>query len=207
MSIFEFIATMTGHLAWPISALLMCLVFRDQITSVLRNLESLGFGGVEAKFKDAIVQAEVQAAQIAPQLPQPAEIAKASDNPLEPIRVSVESLLPALAHFDDVAAISPSVAISELQEQVSDAERRLRATFNSWKLSRRSIHEMGGMDIAQTELLETLEDIARQARANPDAVTLKEAKSYRDSALIAVARLADIIAQRELAKRRASTSK
>ncbi len=55
---FEFIAAMTGALAWPIAVVIVACVFRSQIGSVLGKIRRLTWGDKSADFTEGLDKAE-----------------------------------------------------------------------------------------------------------------------------------------------------
>lgn len=75
----DFIASMTGSLAWPIAALGIALIFRSQIRTLLGRLNEVALGDAKATFSKDLDRAEKQAAA----LPAPEEEAEADAEAIE----------------------------------------------------------------------------------------------------------------------------
>lgn len=72
----DFIASMTGSLAWPIAALGIALIFRSQIRTLFARLNEVAYGDAKATFAKDLDRAEKQAAV----LPAPEEAEEAETN-------------------------------------------------------------------------------------------------------------------------------
>jgi Domain of unknown function (DUF4145) len=51
-----FISNLVGSMAWPTSAAIIALIFRSQISTLIKNLNTLRWGDVEAEFGEKVDQ-------------------------------------------------------------------------------------------------------------------------------------------------------
>jgi hypothetical protein len=60
-----FIGTMTGHLAWPLAAVGLGFMFREQVKKLLDKMKSLKApGGIEASFSEEVAKVVEEAKQV-----------------------------------------------------------------------------------------------------------------------------------------------
>jgi uncharacterized protein YutE (UPF0331/DUF86 family) len=61
----QFISAMTGHLAWPIAAVVIGFLFREQVRKLLEKMKSIkGPGGIEASFSEQAQVVAMEASKI-----------------------------------------------------------------------------------------------------------------------------------------------
>ena len=58
MTVFQFIASIVGSVAWPITVLVIILLLRKHLIRLLSKLTSLKYGDLEAKFDSGLDRAE-----------------------------------------------------------------------------------------------------------------------------------------------------
>src|SRR4051794_33073976 len=68
MDLLQFISTMTGHLAWPLAAVLLGFMFREQVRKLLDKMKSLKAPGIEASFAEQaqVIAIEAKRVELAP---------------------------------------------------------------------------------------------------------------------------------------------
>jgi hypothetical protein len=66
-----FIATMTGHLMWPLVVIILLVVLRKHIAGLAGRLDKLKFGSTEVSFKDGLVEGLRNIIDAPPSLPKP----------------------------------------------------------------------------------------------------------------------------------------
>ncbi len=209
MGWFEFISAMTGHVAWPIAMVVFCLVFRVPITALLEKLETIGFGGAEAKFQKKLDQAEAVAVQLPAEPPALAigPSVGADREIVGPVvapkgRISKDdptSFLPSLHRFEQIAQASPAAAIIDLWQ---DLERGVRQFANDsglansqWRPVKMLAGELGTKGIFPATvvmLLQHLNDLRNQAAHSGDNLTVTDAIRFRESALTVASLLMSI---------------
>ena len=106
----DFFASLVDSLAWPISAAIIALIFRNQIRLLFSRLEEFGYGEWKLKLRKDLDEAE-QAAEALPPPPEPV-----ADGDLVTIDYAP------FDQFSQLVAISPNAAILDAWLEI---ERRL----------------------------------------------------------------------------------
>lgn len=139
----EFVAAMTGSLAWPVAAVVIACVFRSQISGLLAKIRKLTWGDKSADFTDQLDQ--IEAATLTAEVPTPiTEQAQEVDEANEH-RNAVEAKdnwRSGLAYklpdkrYQDLLTVSPEAAILDAWKPI---EYKLRAIEKDERLvSRKS---------------------------------------------------------------------
>lgn len=133
----EFVASMTGALAWPLALVIVAIVFREHIVGLFRRVEEIGFGGATAKLAKELDKAE-EIATTLPEPPgqalQPEPVAAQPQPQLEEVQQRPELMTASEWQryhrveeetFDNLLSISPSAAILVAWKPVDQALRAL----------------------------------------------------------------------------------
>lgn len=97
-----FIATLFGHLAWPVATIIVILLLRDEIKQLLRLVKKLKAGPVEAEFEREVKEL--------------AAAADSNEPPLPPAPVNADQQF-----LIKLAEVSPRSAILEAWRRVETA--------------------------------------------------------------------------------------
>jgi hypothetical protein len=117
----EFVAAMTGSLAWPVAAIVIACVFRSQISSLLAKIRKLTWGDKSADFADKLDK--IEAATLAVEPPPPTTqdhidaIANSDDWKRDPLFSILDE------RYQSLVAVSPEAAILDAWKPV---ERKIR---------------------------------------------------------------------------------
>lgn len=184
MSWLEFIASMTGSLAWPLAAVAIAAIFRSQISSLLRRLNELGWGDAKATFAKELDKAEETAGTLPPPPPKP----DAQQHANLPSPISTEQ-----ERFDKLLAISPSAAVVDAWQAVEEAIRVLAtkhgissSSFPNPTAWIRELQKGGHLPASVVTLINELRK-TRNVAAHSDEVSVSDAIRFRELAERALA--------------------
>jgi hypothetical protein len=104
----EFVSEMAASLAWPITVLIIIFWFKPPIISVLTELESLSFGGMEAKMNKNLKKAT--------------EIVKSIEQPEETVNSHPDS---GISDLFDKSVLNPAGAIVDAWKDVEKTARSI----------------------------------------------------------------------------------
>lgn len=122
----EFVAAMTGSLAWPLATIVIACVFRSQISSLLGKIRTLTWGDKSADFTDKLDK--IEAATLTAMTPKPVAastpqdhidaIGRSDDWRSDPLFALPER------RYQNLVAISPEAAILDAWKPI---EQKIRA--------------------------------------------------------------------------------
>tara|TARA_B100000678_G_scaffold168994_1_gene141018 strand:+ start:437 stop:1009 length:573 start_codon:yes stop_codon:yes gene_type:complete len=168
----EFVASMTGSLAWPLAATIIAFAFRGQIKSVFNRLDEFGFGEWRLKLRRDLKEAE----QVAEALPPPPQL------PVIEFQTSSRS---DENRFEDLLMISPSAAILDSWRTIED---RLMAMAERLHLNddrplpiHKVIEEIGKNRLFPSSLVSLLHELRqiRNSAAHSSEVTPEDALRFK----------------------------
>jgi hypothetical protein len=194
MSVLEFIAAMTGSIAWPLAAFGIAFIFRNQIRALLQRIKEVGFGGATASFVPELLdEAEKTAEALPPPESNSTDITDdASDTtPAQPESLTdhdADSAVAYIAHaptrqddqFKALLSISPSAAVldtwNEIDRQLGNiAHRQGIVPLKSYGIEVASqLHRAGIVPSSVIPLLLELRQIRNEA-AHGKLVTTADA--------------------------------
>ncbi|MFL5613759.1 MAG: hypothetical protein ACJ796_08870 [Gemmatimonadaceae bacterium] len=158
-----FIATIAGHVAWPIATLCIVWIFRKPILLLLQHITKLKWKELEVSFEAQVAEAKSEAAEVLP--PAKPQIA---------LPAPVQALL----------AASPQMAIVQAWTEVEDAARVAVAKHDpmqpvqpyvSAQKIRRALEDANVLTPSELGLFQELRALRNQAAHTPDFVITEEA--------------------------------
>ncbi len=183
----EFVATLVGHLAWPVTLVVLYVMLRDKIAALLQQLARLKYKDLELDFEKVRKHAE--------------ELTNASS--LASVALNRAQATPALKSLEeqitDTAETAPSASIllawSSIETALATAVSRLAASPDA-PSSRSAVHniemllDQGSISRRQVKLLTELRSlrnkVAHDSGAN-SGVSEKQALEYASAARALVA--------------------
>lgn len=96
-----FIETLIGHLAWPMTILILVFTFKKQIHSLLGNLNSLKYKEFEAQFGN-LLDSVTSGTESLPSPPSPSNQNTDSSNPTNTISVNEDTKSLVLKSWNDI---------------------------------------------------------------------------------------------------------
>ncbi len=167
--VLDFIASITGSLAWPLGLLMGLLVLREPLIAALSNIKSLRWGDAEATFDHGLREAKESARAIEAE----------SEGVVQPEPV---------AGLEKVAETSPTGAIVDSWNAVLEAVEQLiqRSAIAPPTTSRTSaaslismIAQYGLLPPQELHLLQELRALRNRAvHSSPQVITVRQAQEY-----------------------------
>lgn len=167
---FDFIATMTQALAWPLLLLIVFFLLRNHIVAALKNMKTFKWGDAEATFDSGLREAKQTANTVEP----PPE-----DAPAAPAARVVQ--------LTEMAVTSPTGAIIEAWKGIMESMAYLlQRSFIAPPTSTRTnaislinlIKQHGLLPSQEMNLLMDLRGLRNEAAHGGDGITVAQAQDY-----------------------------
>ena len=170
------IFNLLGGVAWPIAAILISYIFREEVRSLLGRISAFKYKELEAKFERDIETARAQAKRLEP------DRKKVWDD------ATLKGVLTTYELFQRIAVTSPRAAIIEywidLEVAISAAARKAKIEERSITRKVEALIEAGHIEADAMPLFLKLRDIQNQATDLPEfSISLKDANAYLESVL------------------------
>lgn len=166
----DHLVELVSALAWPITTIVVALLFRHELRQLAGRVSQLKYKDVEATFEKQLVEVEAEAARI-PSPPEP-ELLEG------PTAAAAEGLR-------RIAEISPRAAVLEAWTMIETAAMQSGLATGSAmpRVTARSImtflRESGRLSEESLQLIEDLRRLRNRAAHLPDvAITVDEAERY-----------------------------
>lgn len=180
------ILSLVETLAWPVTVLILVLLFRQEVGGLAKRLSTLKYKNVEAKFDKELREAEKAALQVTPHL---------DSEHLE--TVDEESERVSLGRLERIAQVSPRAAISEAWMEVEQAAQQLAANAEPPGVVKYSPYALGEflsnkgiVDDAAASFYNQLRSVRNKAMHTRDfVIESEEAERYFELAMGLVAYL------------------
>lgn len=212
MGLLEWSASVIGSVAWPVSVVVVALIFRSQINKLLKRIKGAKYGDAEVEFSETLDKLEAAAeAIVPPDEPMPSEalplnIEKPADEAeaqavtepnvltdLELQRTAIEK-----QHFAVLANLSPSAAVLSAWQSL---ELTLEDMFIKSGLTRKpgkyhgyanalTLYKLGVIDKSTMDIINDLKNL-RNAAAHTDDVSFSDALRFDALSRVVKERLAE----------------
>jgi hypothetical protein len=191
MSVFEFIAAMTGSLAWPLTALIAMWVFRRQWIALAGKIASFEGFGVKVNFGERAAELSAVSSEPTTARPQTTDIAPAETDTLsEPRRTSSRRspMISAGMGTAEGKVVAAWLMIESTMREAAD-EHDIGPSFKPLEL----VFELQQVNAITAETASMIEE-ARQLRnavvhGKAEGFTFLTAQSYAQSATNIAARI------------------
>lgn len=189
MNTLQFIAAMTGALAWPLTLAFIILLFYRPLKSLVSDVNELSWGDKSAKFTKGLDKTISQAERHLPALPAP----QPEDSEAEQTgkRDADE-----LSRFQEVVEVAPSLAVVEAWLPIERELQRIAIDNGYGASSGRSVtfilrrlKDDGVIGKAVVKYIEDLISLRNIALHKDQSIPVEEAQRYREAAEVALARL------------------
>jgi hypothetical protein len=186
MEIGDLIVRILEVIAWPITIIVIVLVFKGQLGRIILSLSKLRFKDIEVEFGKELKDAESIAKEL--RLPKPAEVRRVK----EPLTIT-----PVYDRLRQVAEISPRAAVTEawmiVEAATTEAARAQGIKAIRARTGREAIHDLAEKTRLQEGTIE-LYDYLRRMRNNAAhsfefEINYKDVIRYIDLALSLAHRL------------------
>ncbi|MBD9529478.1 hypothetical protein [Paracoccus sp. PAR01] len=205
MSWLEWSSAVIGSTAWPISTIVIALIFRGQVSRLLKRVKGAKYGDAEVYFREELdkIEAQVSDLPIAPKpgsidaLPEASQLPESAnpDSEQPPNDDSkVKRIADPLDQFNEIAKLSPSAAVLTAWRDVElELERSLRRSgLPKTKLPpsqiAKRLHEMGVIDTPTMDVIKELQNLRNMA-AHAGEVSITNAYRFKTLARDVVHRL------------------
>lgn len=71
LDILAFIASLVASLTWPLTVLILVLIFKKPIKNLLSGIKTFKYGGLDIGFGERVEEVRIEAEQVLPQAPSP----------------------------------------------------------------------------------------------------------------------------------------
>jgi len=174
----DFIASMTGSLAWPIAFVVAVFAFRTQIRVLFSRINQIGFGDAKATFSNALDKVEEKVES----LPEPKGVA------LSPLPFGATDQM-WMNRFTALLTISPNAAIIEtfgvverlMQRVISNHKIALPEHARDPKAIANELAIKGLIPLSAANVIYTLAEMRNRAAHGTEA-TATDALRFRDLA-------------------------